>query len=309
MDDPVQGQKPETWPESGIRDLPVASCAIDGTAFRLGHPENREAGEIDWSEVKLITFGVALVDKEGMACPWTKACWVPSKDATMKVKKDWKMFMRGMKSALQMLRPGETSWFSLPKEGQLCDYLIRYPVQDDHLFARISLKEVQFKTYKEPKGYDPISQFSKLLKLKDEADKEYSKHKNIALGIDRYTKLWNKHTGLLSSISKDEQFQGLLEKAKQEVIKIRNNLGLVHLKDKNYEEALRHLDFVLSNSPSNVKALHRKAHCVEALGSLEESLLYFRRVKDLEGINRVQFKINTRNSSFLNNLKNRGLFY
>ena len=299
---------PKEWSGLAVPDMPVECCHPRGTAYKLGSDGRLDTEAVDWSRVRLVSFTMTLVDGRGVASPWMKACWSAGKSAPMTVKKDWKMFMAGVKDALQMMKPGEASWFSLSREGQKCDGICRYPVQDEHIYARIGFVGVQYKVEKEQKGFDPRQHFEKILKMKESTDREFSKHRNLELGLDQYTKLWHKNTGFAGQVSKDDALKHLAEAAEQEVLKIRNNLGLICLKSHKLDAALQHLDFVLAREPSNPKALHRKGYCVEALGSWEESLIYFRKVKDIESINRVQSKINSRNRSFLNNLKSRGLF-
>lgn len=304
-----QNDPAEEWKALGVTEKPVIECAFDGSCFKLLEtlPDDLELQEIVWSEVKLVTVSIVCRDKQGGPVPWTKCCWSGGPEGVMTIKRDWRMLMAGMKSALGMLKLGETAWFRVPKDGQKCEFLLRYPVEEDDIFVKISLKAVQLKVHKEPKKQDPYLDLQKILKIKEGVDKEFSKHHNIEYGLDQYTKLMHKWDGLVSATKKSEQYRDIVQEANQQIIKVRNNLGLVLLKAKRHEEALTHIDFVLTSDSGNVKAMHRKGFCLESVGCWEESLVWFKRVKDIESINRVQDKIRTRNLTIMSHLRRKGL--
>ena len=299
----------DPWRELDLLNRKVTQCAPDGTAFKLEEPiqDSVELQDVDWNEVRLITISMTCKDKDGNPVPWMKCCWAGGQEGVMTIKRNWKMLMEGMKSAFQMLKLGEVAWFRLPKSGQKCEFLLRYPVLEEDIFVRIMLKAVQAKVLKEPKKQDPYSELEKILKIKEGVDKEYLKHRNIEYGLDQYNKLWNKYTGLISHAKKDDEYGSIVQEASQEIVKIRNNIGLILLRAKRYEESLKHLDFVLSKDSSNMKAIHRKAYCLEAVCAWDESLLWFKRVKDISSITRLQGKITSRNTTIMSHLQRRGL--
>ena len=133
----------------------------------------------------------------------------------MAITKDWKVFVVDVKDALLMMKPGEASWFSLSREGQKCDGICRYPVQDEQIYARIGFVGVQYKVDKKQKGFGPKQNFEKILKMKESSDRMFSRHRNLKLRLDQYTKLWHKNTGFARQVSRDDALKHLAEAAEK----------------------------------------------------------------------------------------------
>lgn len=299
----------DEWKELNLGEREVVECAVDGTCLKLlePSPESVELQDVDWSQAKLCTVSITCRDLQGKDVPWTKCCWSGGPGGAMTIKHTWKMLMEGMKTGLLMLKIGEAAWFRITHAGQKCEHLLRYPVLEEDIFARIHLKAVQLKVQKEPKKQDPRSDLLRILKIKEQVDKEYSRYKNTEYGLDQYNSLMNKFTGLISYAKKSDEYAGIVQEANEEIVKIKNNLGLILLRAKRHEEALKQLDFVLTHDSGNVKAMHRKGFSLEAVGSWEESLLFFKKVKDISSMNRVLDKIRSRNEMIMGHLKRKGL--
>ena len=62
-------------------------------------------------------------------------------------------------------------------------------------------------------------------------------------------------------------------------MRLRNNLGLVLIREKRYEEAIKHYLFILKNDPNNINSLINLSTIYRNIGKLQKALKYIRKAR------------------------------
>lgn len=268
-----------------------------------------ESDRVEWEEVKQVCMQLKGFDQDGVQLKWVRENWGPF-DKERTLKKDWKLFMKGIPTALKMLNIGEESWFGFDQPAQESMSVIWYPTDPKRVYIFIRLISVTIKQAPKPgisKPYNIEENFQKIMDLKKQADKDYKFLRDASLSLPCYIKISNKLKGLLGAMRKREPDETISPQLPGLQVALNNNIALMHLMLKDYEKSLKYTEKVLEVEPDNSKAILRKACCLENLDSLEEALNWYLKGKEKEAILRVKARINKRKSNMLEMIGKHGL--
>lgn len=217
--------------------------------------------------------------------------------------------MEGIKTAFELMKPGESSWFTLEEPAQKIPFVIGFPTTAEPVCIKIDLVSVEYKQKNfnpdktpsensQQNTYDLDGNFQKITTLKLEADRNYKLLHCVETGLNDYTEVHQKLTGLVSQLRKATIKPLWAIDAETLHVNVMNNLSLMHLKLQDHEKALEWIEKVLTLSPNNTKALFRKGKIFEDQNSLDEALLLYTQIEATEEIRRVTERKRSQRASF-----------